>query len=70
MSTPSRRSGVEGFADLVDPLVTRCQLPGMVERIRQGETLRFGLLRLAPDAEVPNLTAFQRLVSMKLETAR
>lgn len=113
VSTAAQTSGVEGFADLVDPLVTACQLPGMVERLRQGETLRFGFLRLTPDglfrpaifgsgkllpwaevagievksgdlivrqtaakrawyktpvAEVPNLTAFQRLLSMKLET--
>jgi hypothetical protein len=49
VTTPNQTTGLEGFADLVDPLVTRHQLPKMEERLDRGDRVRFGVFGVQPD---------------------
>lgn len=49
MATGPNRSGLEGFGELVDPMVTAAQLPAMAARLERGEPVTFGLrLRVEP----------------------
>lgn len=49
VSTRAQTSGIEGFGDVVDPLVTARLLPGAAERMRRGEVLEFGAFQIRPD---------------------
>ena len=46
-SNEQRSSALEGFRELVSPLVARAQVPGMLAAVQRGETLEFGSLKLA-----------------------
>ena len=45
--TDKRGSALEGFRELVSPLVARAQVPGMLAALQRGETLEFGSLKVA-----------------------
>ena len=46
-SNEKRTSALEGFRELVSPLVARAQVPGMLAAVQRGETLEFGSLKVA-----------------------
>jgi hypothetical protein len=46
-STEKRSSALEGFRELVSPLVARAQVSGMLAALQRGETLEFGSLKVA-----------------------
>jgi hypothetical protein len=50
VTTALQRSGLEGFVELVDPLVTVAQIPAMTVALERGESVRFGaFFRVAPE---------------------
>lgn len=49
VSTRLQTSGVEGFASIADALVTRAQVPAMLETLGRGEPVDFGALRVEAD---------------------